>query len=667
MYKTDNCNLERVNKKWYNHPNNYVRVIFLRRIIAVIMSLIMATALCIHTVAVTVDREEFYPIIIVPGYSSSGLYMENDDSSKTHVWGLDFELIMKRVLARSVDIAKGIDDLSKGNAQYIADVVGGEFADMFEHMRCNPDGSSVYNIKTYCSTAADSNNTYLIENEDGKYRYETEIMEMFGSYIGDDFNDYIFNFNTDFRMNVETCAGNLNSYIDSVLEYTGAEKVNIYCVSHGGQIGATFLNLYGQEKADKINNMIMTIPAIGGSNVAVDFFKGNIAFDEENLLTFVENGMMFENDYHWLMAEENLDFLDDILNCILPYFQHIMQYWGSMWDFVPNYAYGDVRGLIDNEESAPLLAKTDRFHNEIYPEMWTRLQDCVDAGINIYIIAGSGINDIAGSQVNCDSFIPVVSSTGSACAPMGERYNDGYQTLNTNCTDASHNHLSPSMEIDASAGYLPEYTWIVDGLYHGMTLKSDYCTDLITTLMYTDERVDVHTFREFPQFHADTNRCQSVSAQFNSSVEGYVSSDDTSLVVTNCSKKYDMRIVSVSCNGMDINFDCSFMKDIPTGGSIEIPFKGDIPEVSRTTAQVTVNYILVGALTPIGARTLDFTVMNGDLPLFDSENPTVTPTVPTDTLLDMINGHIPFLSVQKFVTMVYNALKALILNIVSSM
>ena len=97
----------------------------------------------------------------------------------------------------------------------------------------------------------------------------------------------------------------------------GAEKVNLYCVSHGGQVGATFLNLYGEKKADKLNNVLLTVPAIGGASIAYGFFTGDIKFDEENLLYFIENGMMFENDYHWLLANENLDFIDDILHYFL--------------------------------------------------------------------------------------------------------------------------------------------------------------------------------------------------------------------------------------------------------------------------------------------------------------------------------------------------------------
>lgn len=635
----------------------------MKKIIAVILSLIIALTLSVQTFAVEVRRDDFYPIVIVPGYSSSGLYMNNEDGTKTHVWGIDTNLIIKRVLARSIDLAKGIDKLTKGNAKYIADIVGGEFAEMFEHMRCNPDGSSVYDVHTYTSTAADSSNTYLLANEDGKYMYEQEIMGMYGSYIGEDWNDYIFNFSTDFRMNVEKCAADLDKYIDSVLEYTGAEKVNLYCVSHGGQVGATFLNLYGEKKADKLNNVLLTVPAIGGASIAYGFFTGDIKFDEENLLYFIENGMMFENDYHWLLANENLDFIDDILHYFLPYAHHIMEFWGSMWDFVPYEEYDKIRdSYLDSNASADLIERTDRFHHEIYPSMTQRLRACVDAGINVYIIAGTGNRDIIGYKTTGDAIIPTSSSTGATCAPYGKRFNNGYKTLGTVCDDEAHSHLSPSMEIDASTSYLPEYTWFIDGFYHGMTIKSDYNTELITTLMYNDERADVYTYPEFPQFHADTNRCQSVFAKFNNNVEGYVSDSDNALIIENCSKKYDLRIVSVSCNGMDIKIDKSFMTEIPVGGRIEIPFTGDIPNASGVKTQVTVNYVQVGAVTPFGSRTFDFTIINGDKVDFDSENPIVDTDLPQDAILKIILKFIPSLGLQKLTELVYNTVKSLFLR-----
>ena len=182
--------------------------------------------------------------------------------------------------------------------------------------------------------------------------------------------------------------------------------------------------------------------------------------------------------------------------------------------------------------------------------------------------------------------------------------------------------------------------------------------------MFTDDRIDIYTYKEFPQFHADTNRCQAVFAHFNNSVEGYVSQADSTLVVENCSKKYPLRIISVSCGGMELDFENSFLKEIPVGEKIEIPFKGEIPCVSGVKTEITVNYVQPGALTPIGSRTFDFTVMNGEKVSFDSENPITESNSPQDSMLDMILSFIPQLGIQKLITMVYNALKALVFNII---
>ncbi len=621
----------------------------------------MAFSVSVQAFAYDKTQDEYYPIIVVAGYSASSLYAQNDDGTQSHVWGLDMNLIIKRVFARIAELAVGLGKLTFGNAKYISDVVGEEFTQMFEGLRCNPDGSSVHDIRKYCNTAADSNYTYLYEHEDGQYTFEPEIMAMYGKYIGDNWKDYIFNFHTDFRQSVTDCAADLDKYVDDVLQYTGADKVNLYCVSHGGQVASTYLNIYGKDDAAKLNNVILTIPAIGGAGIAYDFFNREFKFDEESLLKFIENGMMWETDVHWLFAEENLDFLDDILYWLLPHFNKIMGYWGSMWDFVPADEYEAMKQkYLDSEKCANLIKKSDYFHYEVYPKMWTNLQECIDAGVNVYIIAGCGTNDIAGYNINSDSIIPTNASTGAKCAEFGKRFNDGYQPLCTQCDDKTHNHVSPDMEIDASCAYLPEQTWYINGLYHGMTLKSDYGEALITRLMFTNELVDVRTYKEFPQFHADTNRCQSATAYFNSSAEGYVSSEDTKLVIENCSKKYPMLLVSVSCDGMNLKFDKKFLKCIPKGGKLEIGFNGAVPEVSNVLSHVTVNFIQVGSPTPFGSRTLAFTIHNGESAQFDKSVPEISNAPQYDAFLNFILKCIPSLALDKFFIMFYNAIKALV-------
>ena len=77
---------------------------------------------------------------------------------------------------------------------------------------------------------------------------------------------------------------------------------------------------------------------------------------------------------------------------------------------------------------------------------------------------------------------------------------------------------------------------------------------------------------------------------------------------------------------------------------------------------MTVNYVQVGAVTPFGSRTFDYTIINGEKVDFDSENPIVNTDFPQDMLLEIILKFIPSLGLQKLTVLVYNTVKALLIN-----
>ena len=629
------------------------------------MSLFIGLSFCVSAVAESYQQEEIYPTIMIPGYAAAGMYYEDENGEQIQVWWPTMDLLSDVTDGHGDIMIDGLLHFLKGDPAKLAKVIGDGAVELLKYLRCNPDGTPVYDLHLYCDTVEKTQASWLIENMDGNYVFERDTAELIASKIGENGMDYIYNFNCDFRQNIIDCAADLDQYIDEVLAYSGAEKVNLYAVSHGGQITATYLNLYGLSDADKINNAVLTVPAIGGSSLPVDLFtEDDLDFDEMELLRFVEYANVIEEDLHWLVSDEWLGGIDGFITQIRAYLFDAIMYWGSLWDFVPSNEYEKLRDLrLDPSESAALIAKSDYFHNTVYPDMWTKLQDCIDSGIRIYIIAGSDCNDLAGYDINSDGIIPVASSTGAKVAPYGMRFHDGYQTANTNCTDPTHHHLSPSMAIDLSAGYLPEQTWISTGAYHGMTYFSDYNQKLIVTLIYSDELVSVHTYEEFPQFYAGDNVSQAVCVWFNNSTHGYVSSTDNELIIKNCSKKYDMKLISIGVDGMNIDFDCQAGLTIPVGETVSIPFTGDVPAVSLTTAKITINYASVGSSTPLGERTFDFTIMNGSAVAYDASTPYVSADKVNDAALDMILTYIPSLGIQRFVTLVYNMMKALIQNI----
>ena len=625
----------------------------MKKIISVLLCAVMI--LTCTTAALAAEGEKYteYPVIIVPGYSSSWMYKEGENGEKIHVWGIDMNDVGERVLKRIVDLGLGIGALTQGNAKKIATTVGEEVVDMLGDMACNPDGSSKVDLKRYCVTAEESCSANLdVLYPDGRFQHEREIMGEYANYIG---KENIFNFNCDFRMGAVACATRLDQFVQSVKEYTGKDKVNILAVSHGGQVSGTYLTLFGQ-KGD-INNAVLTVPALGGAGLAYDVFNGDVKFDEKGLFEFVEHGMMEDTDYNWLVKAEKLGFLDDIVNNLLPYIWDVLGYWGSMWDFVPTEYYETMKAKrLDPVESAALIEKSDYMHYQVMPDFANGFKRAQAAGTNVSIIAGYDNKIITGLPESSDSIITIASSSGATPAPLGQRFADGY----TQKVDTGFYQISPSMTIDASTSYMPEHTWFVENLYHGMTYKDPYSAELMKTLLLTDKIKDVHSDPAFPQFHATTNVSHSVHAAFNKSVEGYVSSDDTAIVITNLSKKDQMKIMSVAARGIDITFYGIISKVLEPGESIEIPFKGEIPKVSVKNFDIVVDYVLVGSPTPIGERSFDFTVMNGEKAAYDENNPYVPADIDgnVDSVLDETHNNIfTNLGLKPLVSIIFNILE----------
>ncbi len=577
----------------------------MKKIISVL--LVFALLFCCSSVGFSAESSnEYYPVIIVPGYGGSALMKTNDDMTQEQVWSVDGDEILSIVLSKIVQIGIGFGALTVGNAKYLADVVGKETVKYLEDVRCNPDGSSKYNVTTKYKTAEESSRE-AIYKEYGNYedyQFEKEFSAFFAEKIG---SDRVFNFNHDFRNGAVKCAENLDAYIQEVKQLTGSDKVNIYSISHGGQVTGTYLTIYG-EKRD-VNKAIMTVPALCGSSTLYDLFSKNIKFDELNLLYFIENGTINETDLHWLVEAQQLGFLDKVFNELVPYLFDVAGYWGSVWDFMPPDIYDEMKEKwLDPVASAEIIKNSDYMHYEIMPQFYSSFQKCNDEyGMQVSIIAGVDINTTTGCPINSDGIIFTKGSTGATCADYGKRFSDSYTQVNP-C--GGKNKISPSRSIDASTSYLPDNTWFMSGMFHGMMVWEDFGKDLINKLMLTDEIKDVYSDPEFPQFHTSTNPSYSVFAQFDKSPEGFLSEDDTTLIVSNLTKQdYDLYVLNIESKGIDLDFDLPELnKPIKENEKINVQFSGDLSSAKSKVIEIAITYAVKGTYTPLGQRVLYFTV-----------------------------------------------------------
>ncbi len=589
----------------------------MKRIFSLFMALVIISVSCLcFAQAYSFDDLDGeiseYPVIIVPGYGGAGLFTDEGKQ----VWGPDIGKIALGLLDNIARTGRALGEFVLGDPQLLGEIVGEQVVKELGVLRCNPDGTSVYPLSPISVDAAETNTAALNERfPDGANTYELEIQTELKKYLDP---SRIYNFTCDFRMGAEYNANMLRDYIDSVLEHSGAEKVNIYALSHGGQVTATYLTLYGDD--NKVDNVIMTSPAIGGAGIAYDPFAGEIDFDEEALIRFIEQGVMIEEDINWLLKANWLGILDDVLYAVKPYFFEVMGNWGSIWDFMPIDKYEDAKKLLlDEKEHAGLIEKTDRFHYEIFPKIGERLQYLREEySMNISIIAGYGNRIISGMNEDSDSIITLSSATGATTPPFGKRFADGYAQKN-GCN--GRYKLSPDMTVDASTAYLPDNTWFIKGMFHAFVVFDDYTMELVMKLLLTDEITDVYSDEAFPQFRDSTSLCHTVWAHFDNNPSGYINADSKSLIVTNVCADSSVNITAVVCKGLDIRFNVDPTVKLAPGESIEISFEGEIPQVCGKQADIAV-YYLTDTVTPAGYRTQGYTVLNGER--IDSDEDIVT-------------------------------------------
>ncbi len=577
------------------------KIISVLLIVAIILS---AFSFCV--VAESNDKNKYngYPIVLVPGYASASLCY--DENGETHAaWGWELNDILKPLIKSTPKMVKGVTARSKtGSDSLLIESVGDLLLNILDAMRCNPDGTSVKPVRPYLVNAKETCDSFMNkEYPDGDYRVELDMTQALDQLVGE---ENVFYFNTDFRMSAVECANDLTKYIDDVKQFTGKDKVNIVAVSHGGLITATYLSLY-LDKND-LNNVVMDEPALAGAGIAADLIKGDLDFDEETMVRYLEYHSMCENDYNWIVRAHQLGFLDDLFKRIIPHAKEGVLYWTSLWDFMAPDVYEELKKEnLDPVKSERLIKNSDYVHYQVMPNYKKIFADAKNAGVNVNIIAGCGNRILTGANNNSDGIITVKSSTGAYSAPFGKRFSYSY----VESAMKEGRAISPSMEIDLTDGYLPENTWLVNGLFHGMEFWDMYSRTLLFKLLLAEEPIDVHTFKEYPQFKDTTSPTQDVFVQFNKSSAGFISPQDDSITITNCSLSRTAYILSVKSKGVSLDFDIGRLYALHPNETITVPVSGEIPK-GITYSQITVNYIMSGSLTPLCSRSQLFTAVNGE-------------------------------------------------------
>lgn len=321
--------------------------------------------------------------------------------------------------------------------------------------------------------------------------------------------DHLYYFAYNSFSNLDNTVNELYDFIQMVLEETGHDKVNIVPISMGGSIADALFEYY-PDVMDKLEKVVYIVPALNGSSIVGDLFKKDFAF--------FNTGFLYNGFLEALMDEEEARMIeviariipDQVLTKVLHkvadcLVEDIAANITSLWGLCPKEDYLEASTLLLAGKPG-IKAQTDRFY-QAQLDAHANIQTLVDKGVEVfnivdydvplYLIGNSWNNDNADGVIHLSS-----TAMGVHSAIVGETLGAGYVQANTspNCSDRSHNHISPDGVVDASTGLLPDHTFYFDGQGHEQTARNDAIIALATRLLATDDIKDVYSVEDFPQF-----------------------------------------------------------------------------------------------------------------------------------------------------------------------
>lgn len=616
--------------------------------------------------------EGIIPTIVLGGYTSPQLFLFDEEGNiQEKIWMLNLNSVLDVVKKDIPDIGKAnFNTVVNRDPAYAGEQISDAVAEIAKYMRRNPDGSLPYNTGPWPRTAAQCNMAYINAHIDEdpnlsgamkEKRLTPMLCEMRGA-------ENVYCFSVDWRQNIIECARDLGNFIVDVRKHSGAKKVNIFCESHGGEDTTFYIALSSivakggkaaealgkllnmDSKALKkafnlgyLNNVVLDDPAIG-VQVMVDIMMGKVHFDSPRLIEYLEyannpladiNGgaqYVWEANYEWFFNGLTLDNLNRLFNALIQNHDiiNILFSFGSAWDFLPLRVYDEVKAAKLNTPEkqqmySALIEKSDYAHYTVMAHLHEYLTFARENGVNVNIICGTDLPSITGARISSDGLVAARDASGAKTTDYGWRFADGYRTDYSDkavtCTDPSHDHVAPRMNLDGAYGYLPENTWYIDEQYHAQYIEDKYCTDLVLWMLYTDKPIDIYTDPAFPQFEITHNGKFGVHACFNCSPFGTLTKKDTALTVTNLSNKSNLELISVKVEGADFAFEDVYGRKIPRGGSVSLKIKGSVPDADMKNIRLSFYYLEDNSQFSMDSRTIAFTVKGGKKIAYDKTHP----------------------------------------------
>lgn len=500
----------------------------MKRFLAVLLSLILIMS-SLSLLASALEINDI-PCVIVPGIGQSrawlvdknGEYVLNGNGEKIHCFPGNFD-VQKILSDVAAPLAASVATQSDAG---LSEALCKSLEKAFEMNKTDDKGvpCGLVKVENYPHSLAECT------EEQRQYIFDCIPMQRMGETVGFE-NMYYYAYNS-FGNAIDMING-LYDFIQLVKEQTGKDKVNIIPISMGGAIFNGLMELH-PEVADDLHRIVFVVPALNGSLIVSDIYQRE--------LTFLNADYLYSDFFDGILGETNASAIEialrvlpkDVLmsvlnNAVDMLIEKVFANCTGIWMLVPNDQYKKcVRATLSDKSKVEIRRQTDIYHNA-QTNSNKNILSFRNKGVEIFDVLGYDVPlyNVGNSwnTQNADGVIHTYStSIGATMANVGETLPDDYTQKNpyckkaksvgffsrlfaapalaqAQCTDPTHNHISPDRVVDASTGLLPDQTFYFDNQAHATANQNDIIMRLCCELVETDRITDVYSDENYPQFN----------------------------------------------------------------------------------------------------------------------------------------------------------------------
>ncbi len=505
----------------------------MKKVLALVLALVMAVGY-MSVAAYALPSNGITPTIFIPGLfqCETKVYDENGQVM-TDSFGNPLEepfflpntvdIVGDALVNALIPISKMLinqEDKDQLAANAFADVLG---ETLMGKNKSDENGKFIYDVRA---------TEYPVSVAELSDYDQNEILESFPLqyYIDKVGAESLYFFSYASMGNMIDVANELYDFIQYVKERTDSEKVNIVPVSQGGSIMNALLAIYrekGREPGEDFHRIVYVVPALDGSLIIGEAYEYGFIDEDAELYGEMFPALLGEDDVVSYLINilirimPNADFNTILDVAVDKLVNDYMKYSTLMWGLCPtdNYIPADTstgrigaraKYLLD-EGSEEILRQADWYYYEAQMKSDENILWAIETGVEVFDIAEYDFQLFhlvdSYDDVNADGIIQLDSTSMGAYSvnintPLPTDY---VPAVSSQCSDPSHNHISPDNVVDAGAGLLPDTTFYFEGQAHEQTASNDVIMKLVSEILINDDIKNVYSNENYPQFNGARN------------------------------------------------------------------------------------------------------------------------------------------------------------------